>query len=129
MLSRIFLVGEVMTPSFCRIGNALALVAAFVLLLATAPATTAELESVTVTVENKHYQMRSEAWFDASAEELFRVLTDYELFKKFTSAIVESENVAPDRYGRPQFHTRMEACVVWWCKSLVRDGYLLQPFP
>ncbi len=125
MLSRIFSIGDAMSRSFRRTGDALVLVAAVLLFATVRGAGTAELQSVTVTVENKHYQMRSEAWFDASAEELFRVLTDYTLFKNFTSAIVESENVAPDKYGRPQFHTRMEACVIWWCKSLVRDGYLL----
>jgi hypothetical protein len=95
------------------------------LLFASFIAGAADLLDIDVKLEDKRYHMRSEAWFDASEEDLYRVLTDYELFKKFTSAFVESNNVEPDEYGRPQFHTRMEGCVLWWCKSLVRDGYLL----
>jgi hypothetical protein len=103
-------------------------VAAFVaaaLLTASFAAGPADLRTITVELEDKQYHMRSEAWFDASQEELYRVLTDYKLFKKFTTAFSESENVAADEHGRPQFHTVMRGCVLWWCKSLVRDGYLL----
>jgi hypothetical protein len=51
-------------------------------------------------------------------------LTDFDLFKKFTSAIVESNNVEADENGRPQFFARMEGCVLVWCRSFVRNGYL-----
>jgi hypothetical protein len=53
------------------------------------------------------------------------LLIDYEKFEKFTSAIVESSNVEPDEKGRPGFYARMEGCVLLFCKSFIRNGYLL----
>lgn len=85
----------------------------------------ADLFEVTVQREKTRYYLQSEAWFDASVDELYRVLTDYELFRKFTSAIVESSNIGPDDMGRPQFFTRMEGCLLFWCQSFVRQGYLV----
>ena len=74
--------------------------------------------------EDGLYSMRSEVYFDVEREYLYRVLTDFDLFEKFTSAIVESNNVAADDEGRPQFYARMEGCVLVWCRSFVRNGYL-----
>ena len=88
----------------------------------------ADLRDVLVEKIDKRYSLISYTYFDTNAEDLYRVLIDYDLFTKFTSAFAESRNVAPDQQGRPQFYTRMEGCVIWWCKSLVRNGYLvLQP--
>jgi hypothetical protein len=85
----------------------------------------ADLQDVHVDMDNKRYYVRSEAWFDASVEQLYHVLTDYELFRKFTSAIVESKNIEPDEAGRPGFYTRMEGCLLFWCQTFERNGYLL----
>jgi hypothetical protein len=85
----------------------------------------AELRSVEVWMENGRYHLISKTMFDVSQDELYGVLTDYELFKKFTSAIVASKNVEPDAEGRPQFFTRMEGCVLLYCKTFDRRGYLL----
>jgi len=50
----------------------------------------AELRSVSVTRDEEgRYCLTSEALLGASQEDLYAVLTDYELFEKFTSAIVE----------------------------------------
>lgn len=85
----------------------------------------AELREVAVEREKDRYQLNSTTWFDVSPQELYDVLTNYELFSKFTSAIVESRNVEADEEGRPQFYARMEGCVLVWCKSFVRNGHLL----
>ena len=86
----------------------------------------AELRSVSVTLDEEgRYCLVSETLFAASQEDIYAVLTDYELFEKFTSAIVESRNVEPDADGRPRFHTRMEGCILFYCKNFVRNGYLL----
>ena len=94
-----------------------------VFLLATA-ASAAELRFIEVDREKKHYSLQSVAWFDTDIDALYAVLTDYEQFKKFTSAIVESRNLAPDAEGRPEYYTRMEGCVLFWCQSFVRIGHL-----
>ncbi len=88
-------------------------------------AAAAELRSVEVTVEDGRYHLVSETRFDVSQEDLYAVLIDYEQFKKFTSAIVASKNVDPGADGRPRFYTRMEGCVLFYCHTFVRRGYLL----
>ena len=94
------------------------------LLSVSALAPAAEFRDIIVEREDDLYSMRSEVYFEVEREYLYRVLTDFDLFKKFTSAIVESKNVAADDKGRPQFYARMEGCVLVWCKSFVRNGYL-----
>jgi hypothetical protein len=122
MLSRIFSNSDRRAAKPVRFRPCLTAVAA---LLLAHTAGTADLYDVKVEIENKRYYMQTEARFNASAEELYRVLTDYELFRKFTSAIVESNNVEADDQGRPGFFTRMEGCLLFWCQSFVRNGYLL----
>ena len=85
----------------------------------------AELREVLIERNDNYYRLNSETWFDVSPEALYWVLSDYDQFTKFTSAIAESRNVEPDDRGRPQFYSRMEGCVLLWCKSFIRNGYLV----
>ena len=85
----------------------------------------AELLDVQVELRDERYRLYSEVRFDASREALYELLIDYEKFEKFTSAIVESSNVEPDEKGRPGFYARMEGCVLLFCKSFIRNGYLV----
>lgn len=100
------------------------LYAALLWLSLPATAGAADLKSVSVDLVDDRYHLVSKAWFDASIDDLYKVLTNYELFEKFTSAFVETRNMAPDNDGRPQFYTRMEGCVLLFCKSMRRTGYL-----
>ena len=84
----------------------------------------ADLRFIDVDREKDRYSLRSVTWFKADPESLYGVLTDYNLFPKFTSAIVEAKNMGPDEEGRPEFYTRMEGCVMFWCQSFVRMGHL-----
>jgi hypothetical protein len=95
------------------------------MLVASGIAQSAELREVQVERDEDHYQLNSTAWFNVSQDALYAVLTNHDLFTKFTSAIAESRNVEPDAEGRPQFYSRMEGCVLLWCKSFDRNGYLL----
>ena len=85
----------------------------------------AELRSVSVTLEDGRYHLTSETLFGVSQDDLYAVLTNYELFEKFTSAIIASRNVESDADGRPRFYTLMEGCILFYCKTFVRRGYLL----
>ena len=85
----------------------------------------AELRSVEVWMEGGRFHLLSESLISASQDDLYAVLIDYEQFKKFTSAIVASKNVKPDPIGRPQFYTRMRGCVLIYCHTFVRRGYLV----
>ena len=85
----------------------------------------ADLREVVVEKQDDRYKLRSETWFDADRDALYRILTDYEQFRKFTTAFVESRNVEPDEFGRPGFYTRMQGCVLMFCKSYIRAGHLI----
>jgi hypothetical protein len=85
----------------------------------------ADLRVVDVDRDDDRYSLKSEAWFAASPQELYRVLTNYDLFQQFSSAYVETRNAGRDDQGRPRFFTRMQGCVLLFCRSFVRHGYLL----
>ena len=95
------------------------------LILSLPIANSAELRSVEVARNGERYRLDSETYFDVSREALYGVLTDFKKFEKFTSAIVESRNLDPDEKGRPGFYARMQGCVLLFCKSFIRVGYLL----
>lgn len=103
------------------------LLAGLLVLLMSVSAPAAEIRFVEVTRDTdlNLYTLKSITWFDAEVEALYEVLTDYEQFSRFTSAIVESRNLEADDGGRPRYYTRMEGCVLMWCKSFVRVGHLV----
>lgn len=84
----------------------------------------ADLRQVSVGRDSNRYSLVSETWFAAPKEDLYQVLTDYDGFERFTSAFVEARNVEPDNLGRPRFYTRMQGCVLFWCRSFIRRGHL-----
>ncbi len=85
----------------------------------------AELLDVQVRREDERYRLYSETNFVVGPRALYELLIDYEKFEKFTSAIVEARNVGPDAQGRPGFYARMEGCALLFCKSFIRNGYLV----
>ena len=97
---------------------------AAVLFLQGPPSMAAELKDVSVDRKDGRYHLTSTTYFDATQSQLYKILTDYEQFPRFADAFVEAENREPDEQGRPQFYTRMEGCVLLFCKSYIRYGYL-----
>ena len=98
--------------------------AAAVLFLQGLPSFAAELKDVSVERKDARYHLSSTTYFDATQSQLYKILTDYEQFPRFANAFVEAENREPDEQGRPQFYTRMEGCVLLFCKSYIRYGHL-----
>ena len=84
----------------------------------------AELRNIVVDRQDGIYRLESTSWLNVEPEALYAVLANHDLFGKFTSAVVESRNVDPDDRGRPQFFSRFEGCVLLYCKTFVRHGYL-----
>ena len=84
----------------------------------------ADLRTVTVERVDKRYLLRSETLMATTQEQVYDVLTDYDLFVKFSSAFDESRNLGPDKDGRPQFYTKMEGCVLFFCVTFERYGHL-----
>ena len=92
------------------------------LLLSTANA--AEMLSVEVDYEEGIYTMKSEVWFDAAVEQVYEIFRYWDNSTKFSSAIVESRDMPPDEQGRPQFYVQNRACLLFFCKSFERQGYV-----
>ena len=88
-------------------------------------ANAADLRSIEVWKEGDRYHLISESLIGASQDALYNVLIDYDQFKHFTSAIVASNNVEAGEDGRPRFFTRMRGCVLLYCHTFDRRGYLL----
>jgi len=106
----------------------LSLVLGTAILLSSFVVRSAELRDVSIELKDERYRLTSETLLYVSRESLYAILSDFEQFEKFTSAIVESRNTKADDKGRPGFYARMEGCVLLFCKSFIRRGYvLLQP--
>lgn len=99
---------------------------AAVLLTALSVATTsaAELRSIQVDHDKGRYTVASEVWFDATVEQVFEVFRQWDLSTQFSSAITESRDLAVDELGRPGYFVRNQGCLLFFCKSFVRQGYV-----
>jgi len=97
--------------------------AAFCLLLLET-ATAAEMRSVDVEYEDGYYTMQSTVWFDATIDQVFEVFRQWDLSTEFSSAIVEARDVEADEQGRPQYYIKHKGCVLFFCLSFERNGYV-----
>lgn len=100
------------------------LLAGIAALLAAGELCAADLRYIEVDRDDDLYTLKSVTWFAAGTDALYNVLIDYDQFSKFSSAIVESRNLGEDEKGRPEYYTRMEGCVMLYCKSFIRIGHL-----
>jgi len=110
---------------FCSCKKYLSILLGAALFLHSIALPSAELLDVQVELKDERYFLNSTVFFDVSPQALYDVVTDFDKFEKFTSAIVESRNTGPDERGRPGFYARMEGCVLLFCKSFIRNGYVL----
>ncbi len=93
-------------------------------LLALQTAAAADLRSVDVDYEGGYYTMNSTVWFDATVEQVFEVFRQWDLSTEFSSAIVESRDVEADEQGRPQYYIKHKGCVLFFCLSFERNGFV-----
>lgn len=93
-------------------------------LLVTNAASAAELRSIEVEHEHGTYSLVSEVWFDASADAVFQVFSTWSTSTQFSSAIVEARDLEPDESGRPGFYTLNRGCILFFCKTVVREGWV-----
>jgi hypothetical protein len=94
------------------------------LLLISTTAGAIELRSVVVEHDDGQYTLQSNVWFDVDQQTLFAVFADWDLGTQFSSMIVESRNLEPDELGRAGFHTQNRGCLLFFCTSVVREGYV-----
>lgn len=98
------------------------------LLLCSAYASAAELRSVTLEKRDGSYFATSEVWVDAPQTHVYEVLADWNHAINFSSAIVESHNIDADEHGRPGFYIQNRGCVLFYCVTVEREGYV-ERFP
>ena len=103
-----------------------ALVVATLSLLALQTASGADMRSVDVEYEDGYYTMVSEVWFDAQIDQVFEVFKTWDLSTEFSSAIVEARDEEADDQGRPQYYIKHKGCVLFFCLSFERNGYVEQ---
>lgn len=88
----------------------------------------AELRGVEMEHDAGEYRLVSEAWFDARLDATYYVFSHWDHSSKFSRAIVEAHDLAPGADGRPGFYVKNRGCVLFFCKTLVRQGSLeLEP--
>jgi Polyketide cyclase / dehydrase and lipid transport len=80
----------------------------------------ATLDSVIVRYDAGRYALDADAYLAAPREAIFVILTDYDRFGRISSVYKEYgfKDPAPD--GTPIVFTRMEGCVLIFCRSLMR---------
>lgn len=84
----------------------------------------AEILSIKVDSDQGIYTMTSDVWFDAPIEQIYEVYRYWDYAPDFSSAIVEARDMEPDNDGRPQFYIRNKGCVLFFCQSFERQGYI-----
>jgi hypothetical protein len=97
--------------------------------LAAAIAVAADLDSVVVSYDSGRYELDADAYMAAPRESVFLILTDYDRFGRISSAYKEYRFLDPAPDGTPMIYTRMEGCVLIFCKSLARTEYLYTQAP
>ena len=96
-----------------------------IVLCGVSEAQAAEMLNIEVDYEKGDYTMRSQVWFDASVNQVYEIFRYWDNSTKFSSAIVESRDMEPDALGRPQFYVRNRGCVLLFCTSFERQGYVV----
>jgi len=89
-------------------------------LLVAAVASTATLESIDVNHSGKTYSLHAETLMDASPEAISAVLLDFDRFGRISSVYKEYGYLDPLPDGTPVVFTRMEGCLLFYCKSMTR---------
>lgn len=84
----------------------------------------AEMRSIEIDYADGQYRLESVVWFDADPGAVYRVFRSWDLSSQFSSAIVEARDLEADALGRPGFYVLNRGCVLFFYKSLVRQGYV-----
>ena len=97
---------------------------AVLLLVVSGAATAADMRSIDVQFEDGFYTLVSTVWFDASLESTYEVFSSWDMSEGFSSAVVEARNIEPGDDGRPGYFVRNRGCILFFCKTLTRQGWV-----
>lgn len=80
----------------------------------------ATIRTLDISRKSGRYNLRADTYLDAEAEAIFDVLLDYEHFDRISSVYKEHRYLEADNDGVPIVFTRMEGCLLFYCKSMRR---------
>jgi hypothetical protein len=85
----------------------------------TLPAT---LRTVDVSRNQDRYQVVADTYLDASPEAIYKVLLDFDgdRYQRISEIYKESSYLPPDSDGTPLVYTRVEGCLMRYCRSMRR---------
>ena len=83
---------------------------------------TATLKSVEVTREQGRYHLIADTYLDAAPAAISQVLLDFDndRYSQISEIYKESTYLAPDSDGTPLVYTRVEGCLMLFCRSMRR---------
>jgi len=79
-----------------------------------------ELQELSVTDNGGTYHIRTVMWVDAPADQVYKVLTDFEHIYRLNPSITESEVLPPAEPGTTRVRTLIEDCVWFRCLKINR---------
>jgi hypothetical protein len=85
----------------------------------TLPAT---LRTVDVSRNKDRYQVVADTYLDASPAAIYKVLLDFDgdRYQRISEIYKESSYLPPDSDGTPLVYTRVEGCLIGYCRSMRR---------
>jgi Polyketide cyclase / dehydrase and lipid transport len=91
-------------------------------LLAASSALPGTIRTLHITRENGRYHLVADTHLDAPPEAIFKVLIDYgdDRFGRISEIYKESDYLPPDGDGTPLVYTRVEGCLLLFCRSMRR---------
>ncbi len=94
------------------------------MLAMTAVCQAAEMQGVDVQYRDGHYYVTSEVRMHVDQVSAFEIFLDWDIATEFSSVIIESRNIEADATGQRGYYVKNRACVLFFCKSTVRQGYV-----
>ncbi len=82
----------------------------------------AEIESLDVTLVDGRYHLVAQTHLDATPGAIYKVLLDYDddAYGRISDVYKESAYLAPAPDGTPLVYTRVEGCLLFFCRSMRR---------
>ena len=84
----------------------------------------AELKDVQVTLEDERYFVVAEMTVDTPLEPTFEALVEYDRFDESSDIYVQTRYLDPAADGTPRVFTRIEGCVLGFCRAVERTARL-----
>jgi hypothetical protein len=82
----------------------------------------ATLRTVDVSRNRDRYRVVADTHLDATPEAIYKVLLDFDgdRYQRISEIYKESSYLPPDNDGTPLVYTRVEGCLLWYCRSMRR---------